>query len=397
MKHTWMVGVALSLVSMALAGGGGQPPAASPAPPAPPVAAPAHPVTAPAAQPVAAALPAKSAAGNPILYSTRAASAPLLDGQATEAFWRTAPAMTVETTEAEAPGVANASETQVTFKSVYTADSVYYLVTWKDPTYSIDRQRWAFDGQNWAKEDQNPLDKGGANTLYEDKIAFMWSVNAPTFEADGPYATYRTMEEARQAGYQRPVKTAPKGESLDMWHFKLVRNGFTTPGQVDDQFVNDIFDVKTGPEAGRTSDKGEGGYYNNEREMTLADGTKIKVPRFGFANGATNEMLMTQDMIDSGRVVELTDAQVMALPAGAHLPAVIGRPFSGSRGDITAGFHWNSGVYTLEFGRKLNTGDLERDVTFSDLTKTYFFGVATFDNTQIKHAVSELIEFKFLR
>lgn len=161
--------------------------------------------------------------------------------------------------------------------------------------------------------------------------------------------------------------------------------------------MNDIFDVKTGPEAGRTSDKGEGGYYNNEREMTLADGTKIKVPRFGFANGATNEMLMTQDMIDSGRVVELTDAQVMALPAGAHLPAVIGRPFSGSRGDITAGFHWNSGVYTLEFGRKRNTGDLERDVTFSDLTKTYFFGVATFDNTQIKHAVSELIEFKFLR
>lgn len=334
-------------------------------------------------------------AANPVLTSVSVSSAPNLDGVGTDAAWANAPALTIKTQEAGPPGVGNKSETTVTMKSVHTADSVYYLTEWLDPTYSIDRQRWVFDGQKWAKEDQTPLEKGGANTLYEDKIAFMWSINAPSFEKDGPWATYRDLSEAGKAGYQRPVKSASKGELLDMWHFKLVRNGFTIPGQVDDQYVDDTMDSKAANEAGRKSDPGTGGYYNNERDMKMADGSTVKVPRYGFKNNATNEMIMTQDMIDKGDVIELTDAQIMAFPKGAHVPAVIGRPFGGSRGDITGKTVWKDGKYTLEFGRKLNTNDPTHDVEFIDFAKTYFFGVATFDNTQIKHAVSDLIEFKF--
>lgn len=333
--------------------------------------------------------------GNPVLTSVPVASPPVIDGIASESYWKTAPKLTFKTEEAEDPGVGNQSKTTVTMKSVYTKDSVYFLVTWKDPTYSIDRQRWLFDGKVWAKEDQTPLEKGGANTLYEDKIAFMWSINSPTFESEGPYGVYQALADAQKAGYQRPVKAAPKGESLDMWHYKLVRNGFAYPGQVDDQFVNDVMDATKAPEAGRTSDAGSGGYYNNEREMTLTDGKKIKVPKYAFKDGNTNGYILTQNMIDAGQAVELTDEQVMAMPAGTHLPAVIGRAFTGSRGDITGQFSWRDGLYMLEFGRKLNTGDMERDVQFTDLNKTYFFGVATFDNTQIRHAASDLIEFKF--
>ncbi len=104
------------------------------------------------------------------------------------------------------------------------------------------------------------------NVSYEDKIAFMWSINSPTYEKEGLWALYKDTKEAATAGYNRPVKTAPKGESLDMWHFKLVRTGFTMPSQVDDQFVNDAFDAKKAADAGRTSDPGGGGYYNNERD-----------------------------------------------------------------------------------------------------------------------------------
>lgn len=336
-------------------------------------------------------------AANPVLSSVKVTAAPTLDGVANEGFWSSAPALTVKTEEAGPPGAGNKSATSVTLKSVYTSDSVYFLAAWDDATYSIDRQRWVFDGTKWSKEDQTPLEKGGANTQYEDKIAFMWSINAPTFEKEGPWATYRDAAEAAKAGYQRPVKSAPKGETLDLWHWKLVRTGFTTPGQVDDQFLNDTMDSSKAAEAGRTSDAGTGGYYNNERDMKLSDGTTVKVPKYGFKSGASNEMILTQDMIDKGDAVELSDADVMKFGSGTHLPAVIGRPFTGSRGDITGKFTWKDGKYTLEFGRKLDTGDAERDVIFKDLTKTYFFGVATFDNTQIRHAVTDLIEFKFQR
>jgi Ethylbenzene dehydrogenase len=336
-------------------------------------------------------------AANPVLISVKVASAPTIDGVASEGFWASAPALSFKTIEAAAPGAGNKSESTVVMKSVYTGDAVFFLVVWDDPTYSIDRQRWVFDGAKWSKEDQTPLEKGGANTNYEDKVALMWGINSPTFEKEGPWALYRDATEAAKAGYQRPVKTAPKGETLDMWHFKLVRTGFTMPGQVDDQYVNDTFDATKAPEAGRFSDPGTGGYYNNERDLKMADGTTVKIPKYAMKNGDTNAFILTQEMIDKGDAVELSDANAIKFAKGAHLPAIIGRVFTGSRGDITGKAEWKDGKYTLEFGRKLDTGDAEHDVEFKDLGKTYFFGVATFDNTQIKHAVSDLLEFKFQR
>ncbi len=102
--------------------------------------------------------------------------------------------------------------------------------------------------------------------------------------------------------------------------------------------------------------------------MTLSDGSKIKVPKYAMKDGNTNAYILTQDMIERGEAVELTDANVLSFKTGAHLPAVIGRAFTGSRGDITGKVEWKDGKYTLEFGRKLDTSDAERDVTFKDLS-----------------------------
>jgi hypothetical protein len=44
-------------------------------------------------------------------------------------------------------------------------------------------------------------------------------------------------------------------------------------------------------------------------------------------------------------------------------------------------------VRTVEFSRKLVTGS-EFDVQFNDLKKQYAFGVAVFDNAQVRHAYS---------
>jgi hypothetical protein len=67
------------------------------------------------------------------------------------------------------------------------------------------------------------------------------------------------------------------------------------------------------------------------------------------------------------------------------VPSIVVAPIVGDRGDISAGWTWADGVRTLEFGRALTTGS-EFDVQFDDLSGTYFFGVAVFDNVQVRHA-----------
>ena len=67
------------------------------------------------------------------------------------------------------------------------------------------------------------------------------------------------------------------------------------------------------------------------------------------------------------------------------MPGIVKSEFVGDAGDIAAGWVWEDGVWTVEFGRPLVT-ESEFDVQFDDLTATYYFGVATFDNAQVRHA-----------
>ncbi|TES90549.1 MAG: ethylbenzene dehydrogenase, partial [Anaerolineales bacterium] len=71
--------------------------------------------------------------------------------------------------------------------------------------------------------------------------------------------------------------------------------------------------------------------------------------------------------------------------AGDEVPGIVISPINGDRGDISGKGTYSDGKWTLEFGRKLNTGS-EYDVQFDDLTKGYFFGPAVFDNAQVNHS-----------
>lgn len=55
-----------------------------------------------------------------------------------------------------------------------------------------------------------------------------------------------------------------------------------------------------------------------------------------------------------------------------------------NRGAIP-GWKYADGKWTIEFGRQLVT-DSENDVQFDDLAKIYYFGLAIFDNAQVRHA-----------
>ena len=72
---------------------------------------------------------------------------------------------------------------------------------------------------------------------------------------------------------------------------------------------------------------------------------------------------------------------------GDEVPGILVGPFTGDRGDIAVKSIWKDGTWTLVLARKLVTGS-DFDVQFSDMKKEYAFGVAVFDNAQVRHAYS---------
>ena len=85
--------------------------------------------------------------------------------------------------------------------------------------------------------------------------------------------------------------------------------------------------------------------------------------------------------------------------AGDRIPGIVVSPFQGSRGDITAKANWKDGVWTIELQRKLKTTGENadtQDIQFTDMGKSYPFGVAVFDNSQINHIYHEgVLKLKF--
>ncbi len=299
-----------------------------------------------------------------VLRATKVAAAPALDGTM-DAAWGAAPALTVKTVGGKnLPG----GSTEVTLRAVYTAETVYFLVQYKDETNSVRRSPWVKQADGSWQKLTDPNDKGGDNNLYyEDKMAVLWNMSTPAFEQRGCFAVCHTGE-GKPYGNKY---TANAGERLDMWHWKGVRTG--TVGQFDDQYVdNTRYDKDKAPEAGRKSDpKTGGGYVDNV-------GDDKKGPKFALKG---NRPAPPYWIVD-GEKEPFDDSKYKA---GDEVPGIIVSPLTGDRGDIAAKDVYKDGVRTVVFHRKLVTGS-EYDVQFSDLKKSYAFGVAVFDNAQVRHA-----------
>jgi hypothetical protein len=224
---------------------------------------------------------------------------------------------------------------------------------------------------SWLKL-KDPDDVGGDNNVYyEDKFAFIWPINdsIPGFAQLGCFA-------ACHAGENSDVKPfgnkylAEEGQLGDIWHWKSIRN----LNQVHDQYLDHTQYSADTPEAGRHGDpKDSGGYVDNVNEDKT--GPAFMGPE-GFPTDGTPGYLLDSEKVE-------IDATLFE--EGDLVPGIVISEFVGDAGDISAGWVWEDGVWTLEFGRLLVT-ESEFDVQFDDLTATYYFGVAAFDNAQVRHA-----------
>ncbi len=306
------------------------------------------------------------------LVAAKAATAPNLGALASDAAWSKARPLTVEVTDGKNLG--GTGKTKVTLKALYTADTLYMLVQYADPTNSVRRIPYQKQADGSWKKLTDPNDKGGdENLYYEDKWAMIWPINNSIkgFEEQGCAVLCHT-------GQGKPYGnkyTPGEGQIGDMWHMKSVR---TIPwGFIDDQYVDHTrYDPKASPNAGRKSDPGTPtGEYN---AIPLVNGKPQFMNRDGKPANAGGTYY-----IKRGDEVPFVDN----FKPGDEVASHISNPLQGDRADIKAANRWENGVVTTALARKLVTGS-KFDVQF-DPAKRYPFGVAVFDNAAVRHATTD--------
>ena len=308
-----------------------------------------------------------------VLVAAKVATAPTLDGDASDAAWAAAKPISVALTGGK--NFANGKgETTATLKAVYSGDMVNFLVQYADPTNSIRRGPFQKQADGSWKKLKDPNDKGGDdNVYYEDKWAMIWSINDSIVNFDkkgGAVACH--LGEGKPFGNKY---LGTEGQLGDMWHMKGSR---TAPlGKVDDQYLDHTrYDAKTSPNAGRKSDPGGPEYKAFDR----VDGK----PQFMNRDGKAANAGGTSYIVD-GSQVPFDDSK---FKPGDEVASFLVYPLTGDRGDINVATRWANGVLTSEVSRKLTTGS-KFDVQFSDLTRQYGFGFAAFDNAQVQHATGD--------
>ncbi|MCP4326599.1 MAG: ethylbenzene dehydrogenase [Psychromonas sp.] len=308
------------------------------------------------------------------LQSLKVSSTITVDGIA-ETAWANAPSVKVKLKKLPYKpnnGYKGIKKTTVIMQSLYDDEYVYFLMTYKDPTYSMNRFPWEKQDDGSWKQLKNKDNTGHDNTYYEDKFAILWDINSDGFAKKGCNAACHRADNGEIDGIKSksPARKFTKpGQTIDMWHWKGVRTNGN--GQMDDQFINSNKDPKKNKGWGRKGDhKTGGGYVNN---------VDNKQPKFVSAS-LTNDSVV---IFDSEKQPFAKDYDKTT-----RIPGIITQPFTGSRGDIVTVGVWKEGVWTLEVKRKLVTTGKNaktQDVQFDDMEKIYPFGIAVFDNSQINH------------
>ena len=314
------------------------------------------------------------------LVASYTSTAPDLAAGAADPVWAKATALSAELTGGANFGAnpGEKGETNVTLKAAYTADMLYLLIQYKDPTNSVRRGPFQKQADGSWKKLKDPADKGGDdNIYYEDKWAMLWPSNEATAKQFDKEGCTMACHEGQEKPYGNKYTNLP-GQLLDMWHMKGQR---TAPlGFVDDQYTDDTrYDPKTSPNAGRKGDPGPvGGEYTN---VALVNGKPAFMGRGAMAANAGGTFY-----IKKGEEVPFDDSK---FKAGDEVASIIINPLTGTdRGDVRVANSYGSGMHTSVVSRKLVTGS-KFDVQFSDLSARYGFGFAAFDNAQVRHVTSD--------
>ena len=100
----------------------------------------------------------------------------------------------------------------VSTRAIYTDDSLYFHLKWKDPARSVTKQSWQFDGKKWHHLKGN-----------EDRIALLFEITRINkFSTRGCAVTCHSPADVSRADWKFATRTA--AEKGDLWHWKAARS-----------------------------------------------------------------------------------------------------------------------------------------------------------------------------
>ena len=238
----------------------------------------------------------------------------------------------------------------VTTRALYTSDEIFFLFVWSDPTLSVTKDAWLYDGKNWSHQGGN-----------EDRISLLFEIDRIDKFATKGCAIVCHVPPGAPNAKEGKFGTVSDAERGDLWHWKAARSD--PVGFADDTWLTKISEKK----GGRKSDAGEGGDLKNMTE------DKAK-PKYTLAPG---KKLGKHDILLASDIAEITD--YAAFQAGDILTYRMPNMPAGSRADIRSVSSYANGEWRVMLYRKLDTGN-EDDVAFNP-KKKYNFAMALFDDS----------------
>lgn len=313
----------------------------------------------------------------PPRYLLQAASVdkePVINGKDGDSVWKEAEE-TIIPIEGGAP---------VTLKAVYTKKKVFFLATYKDSTKNDVDEVWEYDGQKWkvgptADELSLFFDIGDSIIGFQEKG---FAVMNRGFDPGGKIYDVAMVAKAPSErgslwkGYKQKGDVWELNAGLTTFYGKAHDMQF----KVDPSYMRfaDTYSTASASVFRDSYDSGVPFVRNQLTAWTSSSSVsgvaqKGDWPLYMLSPGLTieNTPYPTED-----QMVEITDYSIFN--KGDKIPRTIfvtGQTWGGSMDDIDGRASWSNGIWTVEMGRKLNTGHDDDIVFKTGDNKSYSFGV----------------------
>lgn len=307
-----------------------------------------------------------------ILYSMKVPGGPTLQpiggntwNGTVDPMWNNAKKLTVH---AVVPDLGNGTfagyignATDVTLRSVYDANNIYYLVEWNTPQQNVKSALWYFNPTMhlWTQEVTNYTTSvasttNGAGTNYninsdgtlrptaaQDQFVMMFNINNSclSFNSLSCYAACHTV-----SNFGTPSTTTGgvmytngPSERLDVWRARMLQ--VANANQVNDCFIDDGSSVGAGmsgtldknevhndwqvnngssssvPVALQSAQAADGGFNNSQTlKMNNVAKTSTKVPIWVISSGSyINSAIMLKDTLSGGAAVKVIAVDSMGV------------------------------------------------------------------------------------
>ncbi|MCW5635332.1 MAG: cytochrome b/b6 domain-containing protein [Rubrivivax sp.] len=320
------------------------------------------------------------------LQVVRTSAAPVLDGDASDAAWDSAPEVVVQTMGGHG---LEGGAVAVHVRALHDGRRAWLLFRWPDATRSQKHLPLVKTEAGW-KLLHHDYFRNDENGFYEDKFAVML--------ARSPVAGGNTVRLGPRPVADRPgpanglgLHATSDGSIADVWHWKSVRSGSIQ--QFDDNHFGPPMEAKAGRyTGGYAQDPHRAGGF--EQNFTAAgDGPLVRLkylPRDLPAQQARMKRFVPDVAVSDEGEFAMARADVVPysaeadarIPLGTVLPSVVyERPFEGDRGDVSAHARWHDGWWTIEASRLLDTGSRFDQPIASGI----YLWVSVFDHSQVRH------------